>query len=508
MSTEKEDPPEVAEREVLGRFSIEDHNKWLLMHPKPGHIVEVVLKNVLEAGDKHIAYYFITEVKMQPDSSFCLRVESLGSKDTAVSRKLTLDHKKKPFIHICAAHSCQEGEYLHHLTELGLISAEGLSPSCLGSSGIKKWIRLTKDFLGVDMEEILTRARRMGRGEADKTDHKRPEGREKKKDMRKESSEDSNGLGDEAEPSKKPAAAGQDFLKQRLKELKESHMRTLTGQPREKEAHLGGTAPKAIACAPEASMVLADKAQEELREMLKADKAKRKALPREEKGGLGSRLLAQTAKALVEQKEEKKMSRKRKGRKEKRALQMLRQVLSGHRDKAKKKRKRKRKDSDSVESQDSSSRKSGRSSGGSDRSTACDSGSSGGSNDPERKFKAPLKRRSEKSPGSVTSLLIKRVEEQMAQLNPVSASAATSVLEGTKLVTYFNLILRSRYRPVVREMRELYLMSNVIDLVRSGNVVKALDLLAARFFALEQARQDIWRLLSRRKRRSPLPQLP
>ena len=64
-------------------------------------------------------------------------------------------------------------------------------------------------------------------------------------------------------------------------------------------------------------MVLADKAQEELREMLKADKAKRKALPREEKGGLGSRLLAQTAKALVEQKEEKKKSRKEKGERRK-----------------------------------------------------------------------------------------------------------------------------------------------------------------------------------------------
>ena len=60
--------------------------------------------------------------------------------------------------------------------------------------------------------------------------------------------------------------------------------------------------------------------------------------------------------------------------------------------------------------------------------------------------------------------------------------------------TYWQVTLRQRISAGHPALRELYLLAAVIDKVRSGHLLEALDALAGRFIAVEAAIQDGWNI--------------
>jgi hypothetical protein len=61
---------------------------------------------------------------------------------------------------------------------------------------------------------------------------------------------------------------------------------------------------------------------------------------------------------------------------------------------------------------------------------------------------------------------------------------------GVKVMTYFNLHVKSSYPHQLREMRELHHLAACLDLVRKGDLARAADGLAARFIAIHQSLVD------------------
>ena len=107
-------------------------------------------------------------------------------------------------------------------------------------------------------------------------------------------------------------------------------------------------------------------------------------------------------------------------------------------------------------------------------------------------FEAPLRRRSKAHPGAVLRLLVQQAQEALDQsaLVETGKEAAKSVTEGVKITTYFNLHVKPLYSHHRAAMRDLSLMSQVLDTIRAGSIARAADLLAAHFIAAHQALVD------------------
>lgn len=86
-------------------------------------------------------------------------------------------------------------------------------------------------------------------------------------------------------------------------------------------------------------------------------------------------------------------------------------------------------------------------------------------------------------------LLLQQVEEQLNAVGEETAPGSGS-LGGTKILTYYNHLIRGGINPLSRDGRELYLIAMVLDQMRVGNLGVASDALAARFMALHQASLD------------------
>ena len=106
-------------------------------------------------------------------------------------------------------------------------------------------------------------------------------------------------------------------------------------------------------------------------------------------------------------------------------------------------------------------------------------------------LEAPLKKKSQKHPGSILALLVNHVKMQLSQGSVLDLDPSTdSVTQGVKVTTYFSLHVRNEFPQAMREMRELYSLARIIDTIRTGDVAVASDQLAARFIALHQSLLD------------------
>lgn len=108
-----------------------------------------------------------------------------------------------------------------------------------------------------------------------------------------------------------------------------------------------------------------------------------------------------------------------------------------------------------------------------------------------RRLQAPLKRKSMKKRGSVITLLLEQIAEQMQDLSTSHEDLLTS---GPKVGTYWQINLKNRYHAGHPALRELYLLATVIDRLRGGQLLEALDALAGRFIAVEAATHDGWNI--------------
>jgi hypothetical protein len=132
-------------------------------------------------------------------------------------------------------------------------------------------------------------------------------------------------------------------------------------------------------------------------------------------------------------------------------------------------------------------------SGGSgDSDYSSDYGSSaeekGSEDDSDGSFEPPLRRKAQKDPGSVLSMLVKHAQEQLDRGALLEAEGqGPSLVSGVKISTYFALLIRPYYGQGNPLLRELYALGQSIDLLRQGRLAEAGDSLAARFIAVHTA---------------------
>eukprot|EP00435_Cladocopium_sp_Y103_P021990 s557_g5.t1 len=187
--------------------------------------------------------------------------------------------------------------------------------------------------------------------------------------------------------------------------------------------------------------------------------------------------------------------KKRKDKEKKDGVSQLLDLLKGKNRRKKRERKRGRK------SQEGSPRRprikpDPDGSGGSDSSDYGSSSSSesrgrgqGQSDDnSDLDLEAPLRRKALKEPGSVMGMLVKHAQEQLDQGSLIETPDPSQALtRGVKIATYFSLLIRPYYPAGSPLLRELFAMSQAIDLLRSGRLAETADALASRFIAVHTA---------------------
>ena len=172
-------------------------------------------------------------------------------------------------------------------------------------------------------------------------------------------------------------------------------------------------------------------------------------------------------------------------------------LLSGLRGGGKKKKKKKKKKDKKKKKRKHGSAfpgggsSGGGGSGGSSSSSSTSSESSGSSSSDASADLPPLRRKAERKPGSVLKLLLQQVESQLSELQGADGHDA-ALLGGTKILTYFHLLVKGNNGVQIgsRDGRELYLISVLLDLLRSGQLERLADGLSARFLALQTACMD------------------
>lgn len=88
-------------------------------------------------------------------------------------------------------------------------------------------------------------------------------------------------------------------------------------------------------------------------------------------------------------------------------------------------------------------------------------------------------------------MLVSHIQEQLDQSALTELGHPSSTMtSGVKVMTYFNLHVKSSYPHQLREMRELHHLAACLDLVRKGDLARAADGLAARFIAIHQSLVD------------------
>eukprot|EP00435_Cladocopium_sp_Y103_P051085 s2152_g15.t1 len=153
--------------------------------------------------------------------------------------------------------------------------------------------------------------------------------------------------------------------------------------------------------------------------------------------------------------------------------------------KKKKKKKRKRGYHGGDPSSPGDSSGSGSSEGGSSDIL----GDEGSSSSEGKRLEAPLKRKSKQRPGSVLTMLLDHARSKLDQSAKVTVEAAenSSITQGVKMSSYFSIIVRPQVGNAMAQARELHHLSQVIDLLRQGDLDVLGDVLASRFISLHQS---------------------
>jgi hypothetical protein len=116
------------------------------------------------------------------------------------------------------------------------------------------------------------------------------------------------------------------------------------------------------------------------------------------------------------------------------------------------------------------------------------SGSSSSEQEDADKLEAPLKRRSQKRPGSVLQLLVQHAKQQLDQTSKVDVDPNNaSLTSGVKIASYFSIVIRPQLGNALAQMREMHHIATCLDLLRKGDLSRQGDVLAARFMSLHQS---------------------
>ena len=473
------------------QYEVSDPEKWSKLAPRRGQVIVCKVPIPIASDSEVKGAFVIVHRSLMSDGSLTLHVKSLGSTASKTTTKLSsLFNRKEGQIHLCLVGglcSVLEG-ITFHCQSLELFDGEGF----------------TAEFVGTNGKRLL---KQIVQGEEGDEEWVRPDLPGDFGDLPPFSPEPVGHLPTPGHPEAPPPDEGREpeeplpgvDLRKRLEEVKRKELekslifgqRSAGGVPpleREVEPDLGRVphlrSGQRLQTANQEIEMLLQKAREAA--------GPGKEAPREtttpawmnnlSAKAVGSQLALRAAATSQgvkrsapglwtgggrgDKKKKKKKSKKKKKKKEKK----------------KKKRRGQGGDPGGGDPDDGDSSSSSSSTGSSSSSESVSSGASG--------FLPPLRRKSDHRPGSVLQLLLNQIEENLAELQGADTSEA-SVLGGTKVVSYYHLLLKGNgLVPSSRDGRELYLLSVILDMLRLGMLDRVGDGLAARFLSIQQAVLD------------------
>lgn len=112
----------------------------------------------------------------------------------------------------------------------------------------------------------------------------------------------------------------------------------------------------------------------------------------------------------------------------------------------------------------------------------------------EESLMAPLKKRSQKSPGSVYQMLEETAVQKLSADGIVEEGYEAAGLRGQrpKILTYFQLCLKPLLDTRGRDCKELAVLARSLDLLREGRLAELADVLAGRLVAIDTATRQGW----------------
>ena len=502
-----------------------DGGAWTDLDPQRGEVLEVYMPktNWFNPGDFWAAF-LVFEKKLLADGSLLVTVRCMGCEDVELFK--TLQRRMNVTggqLHLC------------HTSPCTVVEGDEETAQAIHVTQVRRW-----EFMDIIKAEYISRSMRTQcRSWYGEIMEGRlplggpPPGRSKgKKPPKERGAGNTRAPGADAKGTKKTglglSEAAKTRLKERLKLVRERALGTGAlsepvmisdgeggieqSSPEEEDSSSaqdrGKKRAPAVPFPPVPPMALADlKVKKEPKEKKAKKKKKRVGLQEEkedrkvrrEAGGDDSRLVAlsgSTSKSwrrqLVDKavlaaetrSRDKKKKEKKKDSHSKKVQRALALILTGSskkdkkdREKKKKKRRRMMTSDGVIESFSESSSE--------------DTSESTQSSSEESHLDTPMKKRSKDAPGSVLAMLVNHVKEQLDQGAttelPTEVSALTS---GIRVMTYFMLHLKPSFAGNVKELRELHHLAACIDVLRSGDIARTGDGLAARFISIHQALLD------------------
>lgn len=476
-----------------GYYSVEDFSSWVLLAPQRGNVIECLVPAEFAhtAGIK--ASFLVVGRRTGEHGDYILEVRSLGSTEPAFNFRLaSVFNRRGGLIHVCGGASCEaKGEFVFHLTDLALWDGDTFQADYVGSAG-KKLLKSYREIGVCALEE----------GGHEDTDWEKVGGdAAPKKAPPKRSAKPAKPKGDGGTAKRgEPDAKDYAHLRARLDKVKKQRIGApaeelvdglLDGEPLEdgeSPLEVTGFVPPRLGTGRTfeevdedlAAMRLTGTAAKKRGQLEDPRGGTMKAL-KPGTGGVGG-VLARTALAAT-------------GAQASAGALVPGGGGHGHpvypsaggkkkkkRGKKKKKKKKGKRAAGGGDPDSSGSSSTSDDSEGEDDSGSCDSSGSS-------KYLPPLRKKSSGHPGSVLKLLLDTVEEHLSSIGE-TAGGSSSTLGGTKVLTYYNSLIKGGVNATSRDGREMYLLAVAIDMLRVGRLAELGDGLSARFLALHQANID------------------
>jgi len=508
-------------------ISPEDRVQWAALSPVRGQVLEVFLPET-DTHDPPFAWaaFLIGRVSTRLDGSIVLECRHLGAEDTPYSQVLDGQfNDARRHIHLCLTRPCLMTEEkddadtsFMHVTRIRLwswdrfISVQEYVAASSLDAGVD-WLKATEAVMpSTPGRRSRNPPKEKEKPTGRKKETKKPkakEGPRKREHAAEEEEPETSGKG--GKPKKKEEEkATREELRSRLKAVRERLQDPGTirvedgyspGTPVAEDVS-SGSEDEGSSCAPEKRLTTGANLGEGAGALAKAVARKghprsshrhhRDALPLEDTKdstlkGLSGQLLKQALAAKTQRAAEKKRKKKKQSKKTdmENLTAALAKVFGRTPEGEQKEKKGKKKTSKKKRKlQDGTI-------------VSCSSNSSSYSDEvseavsSDEDLEAPLRKKSRDHPGSVLRMLVSHIQEQLDQSALTELGHPSSTMtSGVKVMTYFNLHVKSSYPHQLREMRELHHLAACLDLVRKGDLARAADGLAARFIAIHQSLVD------------------
>ena len=437
-------PVEVAEGTRLGFYSASDLLEWSSLYFTKGDVFECRIPFSLAEGVEAEGAFVVLHSEVDQSGGYALQVKSLGATDESVVQSLSKTFNRKPgYIHVCAGTGiCTQGENAaFHLQDLRLVDGDSLELDYVRQAG-KRLLKQVQKELGRFADE----------GEAKETEGEPAEKKRPSAENLEEVPRDrgkGRGPGREKEREKETEGERHAALRKRLEELKKKEVEGGTRAPDlnfEYSPEVEPERPRGVWKEPTLNSgrtftrpidLLGEQGGAEAPGEQAVQKGRRTEEPAPKRPKSVMAQLALRANASAGQTQppaggfpggmgptpplgggkKKKKKKKKSGKKKKKKSKKSRLKAQG-------------------------GGGPGGSSSGSSSSQSSSSESSESSGSENSGYLPPLKRKSDRRPGSVLELLIGQVEAQLSELQGAGMTGG-SILAGTKMVSFYHLMIKS-----------------------------------------------------------------